>query len=130
MTQCRLAQIVLHHTDCCDVDPPKAACDKEALLSAAFSAAAVPAFPGQNPLIFADVRTEIQVRRKPIACRIAFPPPAIDHFVQIDGVIENGTVRKYIVNDPKRGDVVLTPDAMRSNYANLGGQWTQAFRMS
>jgi hypothetical protein len=124
-TQCVLARDLLpNHNghDCCVADPPLPECNKEAPLLDALTEVGVHATPKGGTLLFSDIVTRVKAKEL-IACVIHFSSALINHFVQIDGVIES--TRELIVNDPLRHEVKLSMTDMLTNYNKEGGTWTQ-----
>lgn len=124
-TLCGLVAETLDHThNCCAVTPPPAGCDQQGSLADALKRVKV-SFSPDVALLFSQVVTQIKKERKPIGCFIDFTPPAIDHYVAIDGYDE--ATQELLVKDPRIGPLKISIDEMLFNYDNRGGAWTKSF---
>lgn len=126
--QCRLVRRVLgHEHDCCDTHPPRPECNVDNRLEEGLAAGGVHSTPLNQTVLFADVRTQIETRGRPVGALIRFPHGKVRHFVEIDGFVDDLTPQ-FIVNDslfggPKTMDV----DKFTFNYADKGGTWSWTY---
>lgn len=124
-TLCSLVKETRNHThDCCAVLPPLQDCDQEGTLADALPRVNV-SFAPDGALTFSQVVTQIRDQHKPIGCFIDFNPPAIDHFVAIDGYVE--ATQELRVKDPQLGPLKISISDMLFNYNNKGGRWRKSF---
>ncbi len=126
MSQAELARIRLGHTHAGDCDPVGSPeiCNKVAVLTDALSDAGI-TVKSKGVLALPLARKELELDR-PLCARIDFPSSAErpPHFIQIDGF--RGT-DMYLINDPARGQIVISESNLLTNYDGVQGKWKATF---